>query len=132
MLKSCFNIFFLVKSKIWPFFADYENEVYYNFVFLWNHLLDKLCQASLRLFSDVPFHVIPDNLGLYPICLPLLNKASLSEISIFRNSRHLGWRTALYDTILKREHPSSIPGKVGFIADYCLLNSVWSFIMVVI
>jgi hypothetical protein len=33
------------------------------------------------------------------------------EISIFSNGGHLGYRTALTDTILKGTHPGTIPAK---------------------
>jgi hypothetical protein len=33
------------------------------------------------------------------------------EISIFSNGGHLGYRTALTDTILKGTHPRTIPGR---------------------
>jgi hypothetical protein len=35
------------------------------------------------------------------------------EISIFRNGGHLGYRTALTDTILKGDHPRIISAKFG-------------------
>jgi hypothetical protein len=37
------------------------------------------------------------------------------EISIFSNGSHLGYRTALTDTILKGTHPRTIPAKFGLI-----------------
>jgi hypothetical protein len=35
------------------------------------------------------------------------------EISIFSNGGHLGYRTALTDTILKEDHPRIISAKFG-------------------
>jgi hypothetical protein len=35
------------------------------------------------------------------------------EISIFSNGGHLGYRTALTDTIFKRDHPRIISAKFG-------------------
>jgi hypothetical protein len=35
------------------------------------------------------------------------------EISIFSNGGHLGYRTALTDTILKGTHPGTIPARFG-------------------
>jgi hypothetical protein len=35
------------------------------------------------------------------------------EISIFSNVGHLGYRTALMDTILKEDHPRIISAKFG-------------------
>ena len=37
------------------------------------------------------------------------------EISIFSNGGHLGYRTALTDTILRGTHPGTIPARFGFI-----------------
>ena len=37
------------------------------------------------------------------------------EISIFSNGGHLGYRTALMDTILKGTHPGTIPARFGLI-----------------
>jgi hypothetical protein len=37
------------------------------------------------------------------------------EIYIFSNSGHLGYRTALTDTILKGTHPGTIPARFGLI-----------------
>ena len=37
------------------------------------------------------------------------------EISIFSNGGHLGYRTALTDTILRGTHPGNIPARFGLI-----------------
>jgi hypothetical protein len=37
------------------------------------------------------------------------------EISIFGNSNHFEWKAALSDTILKRDHPTTIPAKFALI-----------------
>ena len=37
------------------------------------------------------------------------------EISIFSNGGHLGYRTALTDTILKGTHTGTIPARFGLI-----------------
>jgi hypothetical protein len=37
------------------------------------------------------------------------------EISIFGNSSHFEWRAVLSDTILKRDHPRTIPAKFALI-----------------
>jgi hypothetical protein len=37
------------------------------------------------------------------------------EISIFGNSSHFEWRAVLLDTILKRDHPTTIPAKFALI-----------------
>jgi hypothetical protein len=38
-----------------------------------------------------------------------------AEISIFNNSGHLEWRAGLSDTILKGNHPGTIPARFGLI-----------------
>jgi hypothetical protein len=43
------------------------------------------------------------------MCLPT------KEISIFGNSSHFEWRAALSDTILKRDHPTTIQAKFALI-----------------
>ena len=37
------------------------------------------------------------------------------DISIFSNSSHFEWTTGLSDTILKRDHPMTIPAKFALI-----------------
>jgi hypothetical protein len=37
------------------------------------------------------------------------------EISIFSNSSHFEWRAGLSDTVLKGDHPSTIPAKFALI-----------------
>jgi hypothetical protein len=40
---------------------------------------------------------------------------TIEEISIFSNSSHLEWRVGLSDTILKGNHPGTIPARFGAI-----------------
>jgi hypothetical protein len=40
---------------------------------------------------------------------------STKKFSIFGNSSHFEWRAALSDTILKRDHPMTIPAKFALI-----------------
>jgi hypothetical protein len=42
-------------------------------------------------------------------------KLTTKEISIFSNSSHFEWRTGLSDTILKGDHPRTIPAKFALI-----------------
>jgi hypothetical protein len=42
-------------------------------------------------------------------------KLTTKEISIFGNSSHFEWRAVLSDTILKRDHPRTIPAKFALI-----------------
>jgi trehalose utilization protein len=40
---------------------------------------------------------------------------TIEEISIFSNSSHFEWRAGLSDTILKGDHPRTIPATFGLI-----------------
>jgi hypothetical protein len=68
-----------------------------------------------------PFEIVSVSAVLYPRWPPLL-KIEISsngqnwpfeEISIFSNGDHLGYRTALTDTILKGDHLRIISAKFG-------------------
>ena len=47
--------------------------------------------------------------------LILKQQWTIEEISIFSNSSHLEWRAGLSDTILKGNHPGTIPARFGLI-----------------
>ena len=47
--------------------------------------------------------------------LILKQQWTIAEISIFSNSSHLEWRAGLSDTILKGNHPRTIPARFGLI-----------------
>ena len=64
-----------------------------------------LKSSSLCLYSS--------NLGTF--WLKIEQFWPFDEISIFSNGGHLGYRTALTDTILKRTHPGTIPARFGLI-----------------
>ena len=64
-----------------------------------------LKSSSLCLYSS--------NLGTF--WLKIKQFWPFEEISIFSNGGHLGYRTALTDTILKRDHPRTIPAKFALI-----------------
>jgi hypothetical protein len=64
-----------------------------------------LKSSSLCLYSS--------NLGTF--CLKIEQFWSFEEISIFSNGGHLGYRTALTDSILKGTHPGTIPARFGLI-----------------
>jgi hypothetical protein len=42
-------------------------------------------------------------------------RSSLTYITVFSNSSHLEWRVGLSDTILKGNHPGTIPARFGLI-----------------
>jgi hypothetical protein len=64
-----------------------------------------LKSSSLCLYSS--------NLGTF--WLKIEQFWPFEEISIFSNGGHLGYRTALTDTILKGTHPRTIPAMLGLI-----------------
>jgi hypothetical protein len=57
--------------------------------------------------------VFDGNLGTF--WLKIEQFWTFEEISIFCNSGHIGYRTALTDTILKGTHPGTIPARFGLI-----------------
>ena len=57
--------------------------------------------------------LISSNLGTF--WLKIEQFWPFEEISIFSNSGHLGYRTALTDTILKGTHAWTIPARFGLI-----------------
>jgi hypothetical protein len=61
-----------------------------------------LKSSSLCLYSS--------NLGIFWVKIE-----QFWQFSIFSNGSHLGYRTALTDTILKGTHPGTIPGRFGLI-----------------
>ena len=63
-----------------------------------------LKSSSLCLYSS--------NLGTF--WLKIEQFWPFEQISIFSNGGHLGYRTALMDTILKGDHPRIIPAKFGW------------------
>jgi hypothetical protein len=69
-----------------------------------------LKSSSLCLYSS--------NLGTFR--LKIEQFWPFEEISIFSNGGHLGYRTALMDTILRRTHTGTIPARFGLI--YELFN----------
>jgi hypothetical protein len=75
----------------------------------------KLLSQSQPNFAEMilgwsPFTIVSVSAVLYPRWPPLL---PFEEISIFSNGGHLGYRTALTDTILKGDHPRIISAKFG-------------------
>ena len=64
-----------------------------------------LKSSSLCLYSS--------NLGTF--WLKIEQFWPFEEISIFSNGGHLGYRTALTETILKGTHPGTIPARFGLI-----------------
>ena len=57
--------------------------------------------------------LIRSNLGTF--WLKIEQFLPFEEISIFSNGGHLGYRTALTDTILKGTYPGTIPARFGLI-----------------
>jgi hypothetical protein len=79
----------------------------------------KLLSQSQPNFAEMilgwsPFKIVSVSAVLYPRWPPLLKiEISFEEISIFSNGGHLGYKTALTDTILKGDHLRIISAKFG-------------------
>jgi hypothetical protein len=72
----------------------------------------KLLSQSQPNFAEMilgwsPFKIVSVSTVLY------LRWPPFEEISIFSNGSHLGYRTALTDTILKGDHPRIISAEFG-------------------
>jgi hypothetical protein len=61
-------------------------------------------------------------------------KLTTKEISIFGNSSHFEWRAALSDTILKKDHPRTIPAihskwlllpkiEISLVVNFCFITN---------
>jgi hypothetical protein len=51
----------------------------------------------------------------HPKIISKLCETPTKDISIFSNSSHFEWRAGLSDTILKGDHPRTIPAKFALI-----------------
>jgi hypothetical protein len=69
-----------------------------NLEYMLNYSFPCSCSKNLRLFRFI-----------------IKQQWTIEEISIFSNSSHLEWRAELSDTILKWDHPRTIPAKFGLI-----------------
>jgi hypothetical protein len=58
---------------------------------------------------------VSDYKNLISFWFVIKQKLTTKEISIFGYSSHFEWRAALSDTILKRDHPRTIPAKFALI-----------------
>jgi hypothetical protein len=85
-LVEIFNIYYGIFYELWTF-------AYF----------DRLCKLEKR-GDEIKKNSSPLKLQFGPF----------EEISIFSNGGHLGYRTALTDTILKGEHPRIISAKFGW------------------
>jgi hypothetical protein len=77
----------------------------------------KLLSQSQPNFAEMilrwsPFKIVSVSAVLYPRC-KIEQFWPFEEISIFSNGGHLGYRTALTDTILKGDHLRIISAKFG-------------------
>ena len=71
--------------------------------------------------KKIPKHMLNYSLpcscssNLSSFWLILKQQWTIEEISIFSNSSHLEWRAGLSDTLLKGNHPGTIPARFGLI-----------------
>jgi hypothetical protein len=75
-----------------------------------NKLAEKISQKNPEYMLN---YSLPCSCSLYLSSFWFVIKPKLKtkEISIFSNSSHFEWRAALSDTILKGDHPRTIPAK---------------------
>jgi hypothetical protein len=70
-------------------------------------------------------------LNLSSFWLIVKQQWTIEEISILSNSSHLEWRAGLSDTILKGNHPGTIPARFGLIWFSGFrgedLNVIWNY-----
>jgi hypothetical protein len=80
----------------------------------WNKLAGKISQKKQEnmLNYSLPWSC-SSNLGTFWFVIK--QKLTTKEISIFGNSSHFEWRAVLSDTILKRDHPRTIPATFALI-----------------
>ena len=76
----------------------YSRNVYCTLNFMLNYSLPCSCSNNLSSFWFV-----------------IKQKLTTKDISIFSNSSHFEWRAGLSDTILKGDHPRTIPAKFALI-----------------
>jgi hypothetical protein len=83
--------------------------------FKFGHFLDRLCKLEKR--GDEIKIIFPSEttepISTKLCCLKIEQFWPFEEISIFSNGGHLGYRTALTDTILKGDHLRIISAKFG-------------------
>ena len=80
-----------------------------------NKLPEKISQKNpeYMLNYSLPCNCRYKNLSSYWFIIK--QKLTTKEISIFSNSSHFEWRVGLLDTILKGDHPRTIPAKFALI-----------------
>jgi hypothetical protein len=80
----------------------------------WNRLAEKISQKNPEYMLN---YSLPCSCSytLSSFRFVIKQKLTTKEISIFGNSSHFEWRAALLDTILKRDHPTTIPAKFALI-----------------
>ena len=76
----------------------------------WNKLVEKISQKNpeYMLNYSLPYSC---SLNLSSFWFVIKWKLTTKKISIFSNSSHFEWRAGLSDTILKGDHPRTIPAK---------------------
>jgi hypothetical protein len=80
----------------------------------WNKLDEKISQKNPEYMLN---YSLPCSCSynLSSFWFVIKQKLTTKEMSIFSNSSHFEWRAGLSDTILKGDHPRTIPAKFGLI-----------------
>jgi hypothetical protein len=125
LYTSILGTFGLKIEQFWPFeeISNKHNDelfnIYYGIFYeLWAFTdFDRLCKLEKggwnlkKIFSSETTEPISTKLTFW---LKIEQFWPFEEISIFSNGGHLGYRTALTDTILKGDHPRIISAKFGW------------------
>ena len=79
-----------------------------------NKLAEKISQKNLEYMLNYSLPCSCSS-NLSSSWFVIKQKLTTKEISIFGNSSHFEWKAMLSDTILKRDHPRTIPAKCALI-----------------
>ena len=97
-----------------------EEKVFFNFILLFSNLHNRSKSAKVQSSYKIPYYMLKSS----SLCLYSLNLGTFwlkigqfwpfEVIYIFSKGGHLGYRTALTDTILKEDPLTTISAKFGW------------------
>jgi hypothetical protein len=93
-------------------------------IWMWflSHNIPKRNKLAEKISQENPEYMLNYSLpcscswNLSSFWFVMKHKLTTKEISIFSNSSHFEWRAGLSDTILKGDHPRTIPAKFALIS----------------
>ena len=82
-------------------------------IFMWflSHNITKRNKLADKISQKNPEYILNYSMPCISFWLILKQQWTIEDISIFSNSSHFEWRAGLSDTILKGDHPRTIPAK---------------------